>query len=306
VANGFANRFLFACARRSKLLPDGGRLHRDELEALADILRGPVTAARELDQPLERTAAARELWHRAYPNLSDGRPGLLGAVTARAEAQVLRLSLLYALADGRREIGLEHLTAGLAVWDYCERSAAHIFGDTLGDNLADRIHAALVTAGDAGLTRSAIRELVGGRVPADRIEAALGLLERRGLATLARFPTGGRPVEKWRSVADPRLPYVPDVHSTPDLLTAPSEELVEAWHRVRGELERAVGEATWHGWLAELELEGTRGEELVLTGSARVVPYATERFGRLLEAAARSELGPNVAVTISERARAAA
>lgn len=37
-ANGFANRFLFCCVRRSKYLPDGGRLDRDELEGLADLV----------------------------------------------------------------------------------------------------------------------------------------------------------------------------------------------------------------------------------------------------------------------------
>lgn len=214
VANGFANRFLFACARRSKLLPDGGELEHADLEAFADLLRGPVAKARTHEGPLTRTAAAGDLWHRVYPDLSEGRPGLLGAVTARAEAQVLRLSLLYALADSCDAIGLEHLEAALAVWDYCERSAAHIFGGTLGDDLADRIQAALEGAGEDGLTRTAIRELVGGRVPADRIAAALGLLERRGLAALERFATGGRPVEKWRHSTDPRVPYVAYVPST--------------------------------------------------------------------------------------------
>ena len=36
--------------------------------------------------------AARKLWAQVYPTLSEGKPGLLGAITARAEAQVLRIS----------------------------------------------------------------------------------------------------------------------------------------------------------------------------------------------------------------------
>src|SRR5205823_2415002 len=35
-ANGFANRFLWCCAKRSKHLPDGGDLHDADLRSLVD------------------------------------------------------------------------------------------------------------------------------------------------------------------------------------------------------------------------------------------------------------------------------
>ena len=82
---------------------------------------------------------AKELWGKVYAELSEGKTGLLGAVTARAEAQVMRLSCLYALLDLSDTIRLEHLSAGLALWAYCEDSAKYIFGETLGDPLADEI-----------------------------------------------------------------------------------------------------------------------------------------------------------------------
>jgi hypothetical protein len=44
---------------------------------------------------------------------------MLGAVTARGEAQVMRLACLYALADISSFVRLEHLRAGLEVWRYC-------------------------------------------------------------------------------------------------------------------------------------------------------------------------------------------
>ena len=64
---------------------------------------------------------------------------MVGALTSLAEAQVLRLSLIYALLDGERLVRVPHLLAALSVWDYCETSVKYIFGQTLGDPVADGI-----------------------------------------------------------------------------------------------------------------------------------------------------------------------
>ena len=47
---------------------------------------------------------------------------------ARSEAQVIRLSLIYALLDSQDVITFPHLDAALAVWAYCEAWALRIFG----------------------------------------------------------------------------------------------------------------------------------------------------------------------------------
>ena len=88
-----------------------------------------------------------------YPKLSEGKPGLLGAITARAEAQVLRLSKLYALLDCSNMVEVDHLSAALALWAYCERSAGWVFESGTGNKNADRILAALKAAGKKGLTK---------------------------------------------------------------------------------------------------------------------------------------------------------
>ena len=51
------------------------------------------------------------MWCAIYEKLSEGKPGLLGAVISRAEAQVVRLALLYALLDCSKLIRAEHLEA---------------------------------------------------------------------------------------------------------------------------------------------------------------------------------------------------
>jgi hypothetical protein len=199
MANGFANRFLFLCVRRSKLLPHGGSIDDDEIKLLGQRVSLAVDHARTVGR-VTMTSAASEAWELAYNDLSADRPGLLGAVTARAEAQVIRLALLYALLDRRHEIDVAHLRAALAVWEYSEASAVRIFGNALGDPIADEIFLALKQAGDNGLTRTEIRDLFGRHQSASRIGAALALLATKGRARRTVITTTGRPVETWFTV----------------------------------------------------------------------------------------------------------
>src|SRR4029453_5539785 len=84
----------------------------------------------------------------------------VGAVLSRAEAQVLRLSVVYALLDKTAAIGVTHLGAALAVWEYCEDSAHLIFGARLGDPTADRILKARRNAGPQRRSKNEIYELL--------------------------------------------------------------------------------------------------------------------------------------------------
>ena len=196
-ANGFANRFLFACIKRSKALPHGGNLDAAAIQALAGRIKQAVERASKAGR-LTMTKEASAQWEAVYPTLSAGQPGLLGAVTARAEAQVIRLSLVYALLDGANHIDIPHLKAALAVWEYCEASAAYIFGNALGDPVADEICTAL-QHGD-GMSRTAIRDLFGRHRSSDRVGMALALLVTKGRARVEHQDSGGRPVEMWFAV----------------------------------------------------------------------------------------------------------
>lgn len=193
--NGLGNRFLWVMVRRARLLPDGGSLSAEDRQPLADELAEALQRARCV-RGMTRNAEAAELWAVVYGDLTGDRQGLLGAVTRRAEAHVLRLSMLYALLDGVAVIGKKHLLAALAVWDYAEASARCIFGSSLGDPEADEILRAL-TAAPEGLTRSAIRDIFNRNVSAARITRALTALARAGLACGRKETTGGRPTERW-------------------------------------------------------------------------------------------------------------
>jgi hypothetical protein len=199
IANGLINRFIFCCVRRSKELPRGGFVRRDDLEDHGHRLGEAIRSARTLRGALDWTDEAGELWDARYHDLTADLLGRLGQATSRAEAQVLRTALIYAVLDGHSLIDVEHLEAALAVWDYAAASAGYVFGEATGDPLADKILRALRTI-PAGLTRTQIRELIGGKTPEQRIEVALGLLERHGLAVMAvETDTGGRPAERWQT-----------------------------------------------------------------------------------------------------------
>ena len=203
-ANGFANRYLFPLVKRSKVLPFGGDALEDGvIFGLGERLKEAIGVAQKIGR-VGWTSDAAKSWKEVYGQLSEGQPGLLGAVTSRAEAQCVRLALIYALLDGVQNIDLPHIDAALAVWGYCEASAAHIFGLSLGDPVADEILRALHQAGDEGMTRSVIREYFGRHKSSDRIGAALALLMSKGRARGEMRQTGGRPSEVWIATAGGR------------------------------------------------------------------------------------------------------
>jgi hypothetical protein len=201
MANGFANRLLFPLVKRSKLLPFGGDLSDATIAELGAELR--TILERNFAGPNERlhsiilTDAAREQWAHIYQALANDRPvGLIGAITGRAEAQAIRLALIYALLDCSIQIDVQHIRAGLAVWEYCAASAAYIFGDSMGDEIADAILRAL-KACPTGMSRTEISSLFSNNKRQDQISRALMLLLEKSRARVETKTTKGRPLELW-------------------------------------------------------------------------------------------------------------
>jgi hypothetical protein len=195
-ANGFANRFLWVIVKRSKELPEGAEIPDEILQRLTERLTAAINNARK-GGIVKRDDLARESWAKVYGALSAGRPGLTGAILSRAEAQVLRLSVLYALLDSTNIVSVKHLSAALAVWEYCELSAEAIFGTRLGDPVADRILDALREAGDAGLTDRQLYDLFSGHRTTEERDRALSMLLELRLVRKEQVSTGGRPKTVW-------------------------------------------------------------------------------------------------------------
>ncbi len=173
MANGYANRFLWALTRRSKKIPNPTGVPDSLLNPLIIELQKAINAAKNIGE-MRRDVEAETWWTEFYDDLSEGQPGLFGAITARAEVQVMRLAAIYAAIDGVSLIEVPHIKAGLAVWRYCEASARYIFGDSTGDPTADRMLSALQEHGE--LDRTAVRDLFARNMPGAWIDRALTLL----------------------------------------------------------------------------------------------------------------------------------
>jgi hypothetical protein len=196
-ANGFGNRFLWLSVRRTRLVP-----FPESPKHLMGPFAEPLRLAIESGQvpgDMRWSARAADRWEALYAASSIRHlPGLLGALTARREAQTARLALLYALIDRAPEVDLQHLQAGEAVWDYAERSAVHVFGMSSGDRHADQL--ALLLA-DGPVEWSAAKRDLGVRSSAD-LQGAVDVLVSAGRAVVSTIPRsgGGRPLRVIKKV----------------------------------------------------------------------------------------------------------
>jgi len=192
------NRFLWIYTERSKFLPDGGRIPMEALHGEILALKAALEKSQTGDEAeIGLSSEAMELWREVYNDLSEGKPGLFGSVTGRAEAQVRRLALVYSLIGGEDTTSVQSLKAALAFWRYCEDSARWLFGTPFNHPDADRIYEALRTR-PVGMTRTEISGDVFKRHRTeDQIQVALSILEKAGAAYSIREKTGGADRERW-------------------------------------------------------------------------------------------------------------
>ena len=142
------------------------------LDKLARELRSTLQFAQQVER-IDFTDEAGEMWDAAYEDLSAEREGLVWSILGRAEAQVRRLSMIYALLDRSPAVDVPHLASALELWAYSERSAKYIFGDATGNPTADTILRSLRQVGVAGLSRTAISDLFGRNIAASKLSLAL-------------------------------------------------------------------------------------------------------------------------------------
>jgi hypothetical protein len=200
LTNGFANRFVWVCSRRSKYLPSGGYLSDLDINVVVSKVQRAAEFAKTAGE-INRDEEADALWCDVYRKLSDGHAGLLGSVTSRATAQVLRIACLYSLLDCSNVIRIEHLNAALALWQYCEDSARYIFGAQTGNKIADEIFTELKQRED-GMSKNDIREHFQQNRSAAEINIALELLLDLGRIDSYKEKTTKRPKEIFIALAD--------------------------------------------------------------------------------------------------------
>jgi hypothetical protein len=192
VLSGLGNRFLWVRVRRNGTLPDGGNLKPSDFDVIAKKVNEASIAAAGVET-MSRDVAAEERWSDWYiANSHQEKHGLYDAITGRDEAQVLRLSMIYALLEGTSTIERRHIDAAIAVWDYCDESARGLFGNRTGNKDVDKLAEMLHTVGTTGLDGRALNKVFFGnsvRAARARDEAI-----RLGIAVEETDKTGrGRP-----------------------------------------------------------------------------------------------------------------
>ena len=196
--NGIANRILWCCARNDKELPFGsvepdGQVYGSIIARLKDAL----AKARTIRQ-VGWAEETKPLWKVTYSALRAGREtGELGSILARADVQIIRMAMIYALLDSSPFIRPAHLRAALAVWRYCEASARYIFGNEalpIGatPSLEQRL---LKTMGRTKeeMSRSQLYDAFARNIKADALAAALEKLINSGQVTARTVQGEGRP-----------------------------------------------------------------------------------------------------------------
>jgi hypothetical protein len=196
LVNGFANRFLWPLARRSKYVAMPKSVSSFSMDEIATRLRIALgTGASRGEMKLSQRAL--ELWEREYKRLVEQSSGAPAPVVARAAPNVMRLALIYALLDQAKTIKLQHVRAGLAAWRYASDSATWIFA--MPDPIAGRV-LEMIRSNTSGITRSELRDGFG-RHHTARIGVALAQLEERQLVATTVRKTRGRSAQVWQTRA---------------------------------------------------------------------------------------------------------
>ena len=135
-------------------------------------------------------SAALDLWEQCYPELSKEHSGLAGSIVNRAEAQTLRLALVYSLLDGASHIAEPHLKAALAMWQYAQASALYIFQSHMANPLEEKV---LKILEQKPLTATELHAALQRNIPRNRLQPVLQHLEAQRKIMIWQEKTGGRP-----------------------------------------------------------------------------------------------------------------
>ena len=196
VDGGTVNRLLIVLSRRSKEFPDGGNLPDDVRDECGSILAAALAKAGGNTAVMVRTPGANKLWRRHYSRLVASKPdGWFASATARAQAQVLRLSVAYAILDSSPVIDTDHLAAALAMWEYCEASARTLFAEVGYETRLDDSEKVVAFIGAGGeVTRTDIsNQLFSKHKKSYEVDAILAPLIADGRVIQESEKTGGRP-----------------------------------------------------------------------------------------------------------------
>jgi hypothetical protein len=197
--DGLVNRFIWMHTYRARSLPEGGDFFSLK-QALAPYVQS-LTFAIDFgkandsikDVPYIRDDEAKEMWRHLYEQLTESLPGNYGEAVQRRAPIVARLAMIYSVLDRDVYVRKEHIESAMAVWDYCDATAAHIFGKPKTDKALGKLMA-ILDQEEVGLTRTQIaRKLFAGRGAGSEIDSLIQNAYATGKYLYKELKTGGAP-----------------------------------------------------------------------------------------------------------------
>lgn len=202
MAGGTYNRFLPVYVERSQRLPRPKGVDEQAAGQLSTGLADKLAAAYGICGEIGMTAEADKLWcGELYDEFTpDAEDEAWAEFTTRAAAYCLRIAALYAVLDGRRDMGKDDLAAAGALVRYSLASARYVLDGLHRDPRMDTLIRA-IEGTPTGLTRTEISGLFGRHLPRQVLDELIaGLLDGGGYEII-RVETGGRPVEVYRKAS---------------------------------------------------------------------------------------------------------
>ena len=191
--NGFSNRILWCCVRRQNQTPFPEGISERESQRIGHLLNEAVSFAR-IGGEVTWDEDAKKIYEESYPSLTKDEHGLLGGAVSRAEAQTIRLSLIFSLLDKRRIIQPVDITRALTVWNYCLNSARYLFS-SMESNASENKIIQFLNDGEKS-TSQITKDLFKGHV--EKLRETLDRLQSSGRIVSRTEKTSGRTTTYWR------------------------------------------------------------------------------------------------------------
>ena len=194
--NGLGNRFLWTCVRRPKKVPLPQQMNDDKVFDLA-IRLSALMANYDDERELKLSADAIPAWKKIYHAVSVDDTGLKSTLTARSEAYIIRLSLLFALLDNASEIDTKHLNAALALVTFCNESVAYLFTSP-SDDVSGDAEKLLDALDKSAMTQTKVSKLFGRNK--NRLELKHLLDELQSMNKIKQTKKAGSRTTIWEKV----------------------------------------------------------------------------------------------------------
>jgi hypothetical protein len=201
---GFLARFLHVWSERKEFRSEAPSLDagvRDEF--VADLQAALQFARTEAPEHYVWTAKAEPVWDEicdwVTSQIQDGgdQENITTLKYSRAVPMIRRLAVILAVSNQAQRIGVQHIEAAHALWQYHAQTIEYLFGERIGDKDANKLYRRL-QGHPAGLDQRDLDRAFGGHWSAAQKKRAFDILAQQGM--IEEIPAAGSRKKIWRAI----------------------------------------------------------------------------------------------------------